>query len=47
MNERERIDIEPGNYSLSLCVRGFEESNPSSSTLSVLNTEPPTQQNPT
>ena len=34
MNERKWIDIEPGNYSLSLCVRGFEESNPSSSTLS-------------
>ena len=32
MNERKWIDIEPGNYSLSLCVRGFEESNPSSST---------------
>ena len=34
MNERKWIDIEPGNYSLSLCVRGFEESNPSSSTFS-------------
>ena len=34
MNERKWIDIEPGNASLSLCVRGFEESNPSSSTLS-------------
>ena len=34
MNERKWIDIVPGNYSLSLCVRGFEESDPSSSTLS-------------
>ena len=34
MNERNWIDIEPGNYSLSLCVRGFEESNQSSSTFS-------------
>ena len=25
MNERNWIDIEPGNYSLSLCVRGFEK----------------------
>ena len=32
MNERKWIDIEPGNHSLSLCVRDFEESNPSSST---------------
>ena len=34
MSERKWIDIEPGNSSLSLCVRDFEESNPSSSTLS-------------
>ena len=34
MNERKWIDIEPGNHSLFLCVRGFEESNPSSSTFS-------------
>ena len=35
MNEWKWIDIEPGNYSLSLsAVRGFEESNPSSSTFS-------------
>ena len=33
MNERKWIDIEPGNYSL--CVRGFEESTPSSSTFSA------------
>ena len=32
MNERKWIDIEPGN-SFSLCVRDFEESNPSSSTV--------------
>ena len=31
MNERNWIDIEPENHSLSLCVRSFEESNPSSS----------------
>ena len=31
MNERNWIGIEPGN---SLCIRGFEESNPSSSTFS-------------
>ena len=31
-NERKDLDdIKPENYSLSLCVRGFEESNPSSS----------------
>ena len=34
MNERKWIDIEQGNHSLSLCVRGFEESNPSPSTFS-------------
>ena len=34
MNERKWIDIEPGNHSLFLCVRDFEESDPSSSTLS-------------
>ena len=34
MNERKRIDIEPEESSLSLCVRSFEESNPSSSTFS-------------
>ena len=34
MNERKWINIEAGNYSLSLYVRGFEESNPSSSTFS-------------
>ena len=34
MNERKWIGIEPTNYSLSLCVRGFEEGNPSSSTFS-------------
>ena len=34
MNVRKWIDIEPGDSSLSLCVRGFEESNPSSSTFS-------------
>ena len=34
MNERMWIDIEPGESSLSLCVRDFEESNQSSSTLS-------------
>ena len=33
MNARNWIDIEPGDSS-SLCVRGFEESNPSSSTFS-------------
>ena len=38
MNERNWIDIEPGNYSLSPCVRGFEESNPSSSTFSTSTT---------
>ena len=32
MNEGNWIDIEPGNHSL--CVRGSEESNPSSSTFS-------------
>ena len=36
MNERNWIDIEPGNHSL--CVRGFEESNPSSSTFSTSTT---------
>ena len=35
MNERNWLDIEPGNHSLSLCVRSFEESNPSSSTFSA------------
>ena len=34
MNERKWIDIEPAESSLSLCVRGFEESRQSSSTLS-------------
>ena len=34
MNERKWIDIEPGESSLSLCVRGLEESRQSSSTLS-------------
>ena len=38
MKERKWIDIEPVNYSLSLCVRGFEESNPSSSTFSTSTT---------
>ena len=38
IKERKWIDIEPGNYSLSLCVRGFEESNPSSSTFSTSTT---------
>ena len=33
-NERKWIDIEPAESSLSLCVRDFKESNPSSSTLS-------------
>ena len=33
MNERKWIDIEPGESSLSLCVRGLEESRQSSSTL--------------
>ena len=35
MKERNWIDIEPGNQSFSLCVQGFEESNPSSSTFST------------
>ena len=35
MNARNWIDIEPGNHSLSLCVRSFEESNPSSSSFST------------
>ena len=34
MNERKWIDIEPAESSLSLCVRGLEESRQSSSTLS-------------
>ena len=34
MNERKWIDIEPGESSLSLCVRGLEESRQSSSTIS-------------
>ena len=34
MNERKWIDIEPTESSLSLCVRGLEESHQSSSTLS-------------
>ena len=34
MNERKWIDIEPAEPSLSLCVRGLEESRQSSSTLS-------------
>ena len=38
MNERNWIDIEPGNHSLSLCVRSFEESNPSSSSFSTSTT---------
>ena len=38
MDERNWIDIEPGNHSLSLCVRGFEASNPSSSTFSTSTT---------
>ena len=38
MRERKWIDIEPGNYSLSRCVRSFEESNPSSSTFSTSTT---------
>ena len=33
MNERKWVDIEPGNSSL--CVRSFEESNPSSSSFSA------------
>ena len=33
MKERKSIDTEPGNYSL--CVRGFEESDPSSSSFSA------------
>ena len=37
MNERNWIDIEPGE-SFSLCVRDFEESNPSSSTFSTSTT---------
>ena len=37
MNARNWIDIEPGK-SFSLCVRGFEESNPSSSTFSTSTT---------
>ena len=36
MNERNWIDIEPGNHSL--CVRSFEESNPSSSSFSTSTT---------
>ena len=36
MNERKWIDIEPGNSSL--CVRIFEESNPSSSSFSTSTT---------
>ena len=35
MNDRKWIDIEPGNYSLSLCVRGFDESDSSSSSFSA------------
>ena len=38
MNVRNWIDIEPENHSLSLCVRGFEESNPSCSTFSTSTT---------
>ena len=38
MNERNRIDIEPRNHSLSLCVRGFEDNNPFSSTFSTSTT---------
>ena len=38
MERRNWIGIEPGNHSLSLCVRGFEESNPSSSTFSTSTT---------
>ena len=38
MNARNWIDIEPGNHSLSLCVRSFEESNPSSSSFSTSTT---------
>ena len=37
MSERNWIDIEPGNH-FSLCVRDFEESNPSSSTFSTSTT---------
>ena len=44
MNARKRIDIEPGNSSLSLCVRDFEQSNPSSSTLSKQYNEKKTEQ---
>ena len=36
MNERNLIDIEPGNHSL--CVRSFEESNPSFSSFSTSTT---------
>ena len=35
LGQRNWIDIEPGNHSLSLCVRGFEESSPSSPTFST------------
>ena len=38
MKVRTWIDIEPGNHSLSLCVRSFEESNPSSSSFSASTT---------
>ena len=38
MNERNWIDIEPPRITLSLCVRSFEESNPSSSTFSTSST---------
>ena len=38
MNARNWIDIEPGEHSLSLCVRSFEESNPSSSSFSTSTT---------
>ena len=38
MKVRNWIDIEPGNHSLSLCVRSFEESNPSSSSFSTSTT---------
>ena len=38
MNARNWIDIEPGNQSLSLCVRSVEESNPSSSSFSTSTT---------
>ena len=34
MNERKWIDVEPSEFSLSLCIRGLEKSRQSSSTLS-------------